>query len=952
MSFFTNVKNYLAKSLARKIIAIVLCVVVLGGAATGIILGVSSCGGDKHTVYNNEEDPLRFSTLEVDGVFNPFFSTSGTDSSVVGMTQLSLLSNDEEGKVVCGDDEETIAKELKIVHEKDASGEITKTTYYFVLKNNVKFSNGTNLTMKDVLFNFYVYLDPIYSGSSTMYSTDIVGLKEYRTQQTDANDQEHFMDAFRQEAYARRASFVEAYREIQDNLGGRFKDEKQLKEKLAEYTTTNPIEAYANLVSDYARIAKYFDEELESDYTTATGGYADLKFYKKEKDGSKTESAKKLTSDVEMFLYNEGVIYYDEKLDEIKCEVGDDLKNKLVAMDKEAAKKEAISIVRDLWIPNKVDQIAQYWSSTSSKFITYLTNAQLSKYYSDSANRKIKSIKGIQFVNMDNDVTITDDDGNTVTYKKPVYHDNTERDYVVEGNEVLSITINKVDPKAVWNFGIGIAPMYYYSNAEQIAKFDYKENFGVDYGNSDFFDDVLKNSDKNGVPVGAGAYAAASSNGGLLKTATNTTYKADDVKNDVGQFRKQGTIYYERNPYYDMAKNEQTKTAPDGNEYHVAKIKKVRYVVMNTNIMEDSLKSQVDFIEPNAKLDVKNSLINKGFGATSVTTNGYGYIGINAGKVPSVYVRRAIMHAMDTQECVKYYGSMAQSIARPISRESWAYPKDTISYYPYIAGTVPKELLEKNSKGGYKYVVYEEYRNYVLDRISKGEFTESDVKAGKAKLSDASQQEYLKSLVEKGGYTIGDKGIYAKNNGGKSDELKYTFTVAGETDDHPAYQTMAHAKQILDKLGMSITVKNDKDALLLLASGGLTVWAAAWGSTIDPDMYQVYHKDSKATSVLNWGYREILNDTTGKYAAEKDIIVNLSDVIDGARQREDENYRREKYKTALDLIMELAVELPTYQRQDLFGYDQNKIDVSTFYTPAKPFKGLTSNLTSMSLIEK
>ena len=611
MSFFTNVKNYLAKSLARKIIAIVLCVVVLGGAATGIILGVSSCGGDKHTVYNNEEDPLRFSTLEVDGVFNPFFSTSGTDSSVVGMTQLSLLSNDEEGKVVCGDDEETIAKELKIVHEKDASGEITKTTYYFVLKNNVKFSNGTNLTMKDVLFNFYVYLDPIYSGSSTMYSTDIVGLKKYRTQQEDENEQEHFMDQFQTGAVARRVSFVEAYQEIKDGLGGRFTSEKQLKEKLAEYTTNNPNEAYANLVSDYARIAKYFDEELESDYTTATGGYADLKFYIKEKDGSKTESAKKLTSDVEMFLYNEGVIYYDEKFDEIKCEVGDNIRNNLVAMDKEAAKKEAISIVRDLWIPNKVDQIAQYWSSTSSKFITYLTNALLSKYYSDSAKRNWKHIEGIKFENMDEDVTITDDDGNTVTYKKPVYHDNTERDYVVEGNEVLSITINKVDPKAVWNFGIGIAPMYYYSNAEQIAKFDYKENFGVDYGNSDFFDDVLKNSDKNGVPVGAGAYAAANSAGGLLKTATNTTYKADDVKNDVGQFRKQGVIYYERNPYYDMAKNDQTKTAPDGNEYHVAKIKKVRYVVMNTNIMEDSLRSQVDFIEPNAKLDVKTALSTK-----------------------------------------------------------------------------------------------------------------------------------------------------------------------------------------------------------------------------------------------------------------------------------------------------------------------------------------------------
>ena len=75
MSFFTNVKNYLAKSLARKIIAIVLCVAVLAGAATGIIIGVSSHGG-KHEVYNNEEDPLTFSTLEVDGVFNPFFSTN------------------------------------------------------------------------------------------------------------------------------------------------------------------------------------------------------------------------------------------------------------------------------------------------------------------------------------------------------------------------------------------------------------------------------------------------------------------------------------------------------------------------------------------------------------------------------------------------------------------------------------------------------------------------------------------------------------------------------------------------------------------------------------------------------------------------------------------------------------------------------------------------------------
>ena len=958
MSFFTNVKNYLAKSLARKIIAIVLCVVVLAGAATGIIIGVSSHGG-KHEVYNNEEDPLRFSTLEVDGVFNPFFSTSGTDSAVVGMTQLSLLTNNEKGEVSCGDDEETIAKELKIVHETGEDGEITKTTYYFVLKNNVKFSNGTNLTMKDVLFNFYVYLDPVYSGSSTMYSTDIVGLKKYRTQQADENDQENFMKGFQDEAYARRSAFVEAYTDIKEALGGKISSEDQLKKELAKYTANNDNEehTYANLVNDYEKIIKYFDEELESDYNTATGGYADLKFYIKEKDGSKTESTQKLNTDAEVFLYNEGIIEYlnDPKEDRFTCHVGDidKIRNRLASMSKEEAKKEAISYVKEYWIPSRVDQVAQYWSSTSSKFITYLTNDQLKQYYNDSSNREFKSIEGIKFINKDEDVEITDDNGNKFTYKKPVYNDNTKRDYVVEGNEVLAITINKVDPKAVWNFGIGIAPMYYYSDAERIAKFDYEENFGVEYGNPDFFDNVLKNSDKNGVPVGAGAYAAANSAGGLLKTATNTTYNADDVKNDVGQFRKQGTIYYERNPYYDMAKNSETKTAPDGKEYHVAKIKRVRYVVMNTNIMEDSLKSQVDFIEPNAKLDVMNSLTQKGYGAKAVTTNGYGYIGINAGKIPNVYVRRAIMHAMNTQECVNYYGSMASSITRPISRESWAYPKDTIAYYPYIGGIVPKALLEKDSGGEYKYAVYEYYRDYILERISAGEFTENDVKAGKAKLSDASQQEYLRRLIEdKGGYSIGTAGIYSKTSGGKSDELKYTFTVAGETDDHPAYQTMVQAKEILNRLGMSITVKNDKDALLLLASGGLTVWAAAWSSTIDPDMYQVYHKDSKATSVLNWGYREILNDTTDKYSYEEGKIVELSKIIDEARQQEGREYRTEKYKTALDIIMELAVELPTYQRKDLYGYDQNKIDVSTLYNAATSVKGLTSTLTSISLIEK
>ena len=55
---------------------------------------------------------------------------------------------------------------------------------------------------------------------------------------------------------------------------------------------------------------------------------------------------------------------------------------------------------------------------------------------------------------------------------------------------------------------------------------------------------------------------------------------------------------------------------------------------------------------------------------------------------------------------------------------------------------------------------------------------------------------------------------------------------------------------------------------------------------------------------------------------------------------------------ALDIVMEMAIELPTYQRTDLFAYNANKIDETTF-TPLSErsaFKGLTSDLYNVSLI--
>ena len=52
-----------------------------------------SCG-DK-TVIDNESTRLVLSTSDLDGVFNPFYSSSGPDGSVVGMTQISMLGADK-----------------------------------------------------------------------------------------------------------------------------------------------------------------------------------------------------------------------------------------------------------------------------------------------------------------------------------------------------------------------------------------------------------------------------------------------------------------------------------------------------------------------------------------------------------------------------------------------------------------------------------------------------------------------------------------------------------------------------------------------------------------------------------------------------------------------------------------------------------------------------------------
>ncbi len=156
----------------KRILCMLLCAVMLLGTLS--VLG--SCGQ-----RSAKPDALVVMTDALDGVFNPFYSTTAPDGTIVAMTQIAMLTTGYENgqvTVACGPEEAVVALDYAIEYDDIAD----TTTYTFVIKNDILYSDGEPLTIEDVLFNMYVYLDPVYTGSSTMYSTDIVGLQNYRTQ--------------------------------------------------------------------------------------------------------------------------------------------------------------------------------------------------------------------------------------------------------------------------------------------------------------------------------------------------------------------------------------------------------------------------------------------------------------------------------------------------------------------------------------------------------------------------------------------------------------------------------------------------------------------------------------------------------------------------------------------------------------------------------------------------
>lgn len=133
-----------------------------------MLLGLSACNGNDTTV-------IEFSYFN--GNFSPFYSLSLQSLSMVGLTQDSLL-------VTTGDEDPVIEWEAysKGLGIADIEADFKEDSSVFTIKvgKDIYFSDGTQLTAKDVMFSMYVYADLDYDGWSSLYTSDLDGLENYQ----------------------------------------------------------------------------------------------------------------------------------------------------------------------------------------------------------------------------------------------------------------------------------------------------------------------------------------------------------------------------------------------------------------------------------------------------------------------------------------------------------------------------------------------------------------------------------------------------------------------------------------------------------------------------------------------------------------------------------------------------------------------------------------------------
>lgn len=376
-----------------------------------------------------------------------------------------------------------------------------------------------------------------------------------------------------------------------------------------------------------------------------------------------------------------------------------------------------------------------------------------------------------------------------------------------------------------------------------------------------------------------------------------------------------GVVYFEANENYFLG-------AP--------KTTNVQFKEMSdTDKLNGVITGSIDITDPTYSLDNAKAIAEAnsngevtGDKITTSTVNnlGYGYLGISAkavnvkgelGSDASKALRKAFATVFANFRDVtvdSYYGETASVINYPISDTSWAAPQKTDSDY---AIAFSKDVDGK-------------------------EIYTSDMDA------DARTEAALKAALgyfEAAGYTVKDGKVTAAPEGAK---MSYEVWIPADgSGDHPSFMMLNLASDALKTIGIELVVKdlaNSADLWTGIEADQVPMWCAAWGATPDPDMYQVYYSGVES----------------GKDAGGSNYMYDIADakldkLILDARASFDQAYRKTMYKQCLDIIVDWAVEVPVYQRQNAVIFSTERVNIDTVTPDITTYYGWMAEIQNLEL---
>ena len=442
------------------------------------------------------------------------------------------------------------------------------------------------------------------------------------------------------------------------------------------------------------------------------------------------------------------------------------------------------------------------------------------------------------------------------------------------GDYSMTVTLDKVDATAIYQLGVTIAPMHYYGDP---SLYDYDNNqFGFPKG------DLSSVRAKTTSPMGAGPYKYI---------------KYED-----------GVVYFEANDSYFLG-------AP-----------KTKYLNFQQCMSDDDklngvITGTIDIADPSFSNDTVEAIEKANGGVLDgdkITTNtvdnlGYGYLGmsaacVNVGGEPGSEASKDLRKAFATVFSVyrnvaieSYYGERASVINYPISNTSWAAPQPT--------------------DDGYKVA-------FSVD-VNGNDIYTSDMTAEQR--YDAALQAAL-GYFEAAGYTVEDGKLTAAPAGAK---LEYEVQIPADgSGDHPSFMMISEASKALATIGMNLIVTDLSDSSGLwdgIDARQVDMWCAAWSATVDPDMYQIYYSDV-ADHTTDPGVGKNPYGGPAQGGSNKMYCIadaDLDNMILTARESLDQSYRKTMYKACLDIVVDWAVEVPVYQRQNAIIFSTERVNMST-----------------------